>query len=208
MKDGAHIADLLNLATTEPALRSECQAIEEMALELIALMEDVSRAPAYWGMRRSSDKNINRGRAERRARLEKFNAIHLRPHTWHVELTGWNKGVPVFDDLPTSTTSTPSLMFNLIQLARAQLLDRLRKCAHCGIWFFAKKPWARCHNEQCRKAVTRSKPGFQEDNKEYQRLYFRDKLSVNQELYRKGYSPSEVRALKKRCKQAKKRRAA
>jgi hypothetical protein len=200
MKDGTHIAALLNLAATEPALRSECQAIEEMALELIALTEDVSRAPAFWGMRHSPDEEINRGRAKRRERLEKFNAIHLRPHTWHVELTGWNKGVPVFVDLPTSITSTPSLMFTLVQLARVQLIDRLRKCAHCEIWFFALKPWARFHNELCRKAAARSEPGFQEKNRDYQRNYFRESLSVNQDKYRDGFSPSEVRALNKKRK--------
>lgn len=208
MKDGAHIANLLNLAATEPTLRAECQAIEEMALELIALTEDVSRTPALWSARHSSDENINRGRAERRERLEKFNAIHLRPYTWHVELVGFGKEGPSFCDLPTSIGGPTGLMFTMIQLARIQLLDRLRKCAHCSIWFFALKPWARCHDKLCAKALERSRPGFKKRNKEYQGEYFRNHLSVNQDLYRKGLDPKAVRAIVKSRKQKRKKRKA
>jgi hypothetical protein len=203
MKEGARIAALLNLSAKEPLLREECRAIEGMALELSALTEEVSSAMS--SPRRSPGEIIRR-RAEREHRVEKFNATHLRPHTWTVELSGWREGTPVFFDRPSAGKTTN--LFTLIELARLQLLDRLRKCAHCGIWFFATKPWAIFHDTLCRKAAARSEPGFQERHRKYQGNYFRKKLSVNQKYYKAGLSPAQVRALKKRKSSNKKSRRA
>jgi hypothetical protein len=193
MKEGAILARFLNLASAEPLLRSEGHAVEQVASQLTALTEDAFRRRV-----KLSSEEIARRRAEREKKLEQFNAL-LRPHTWELQLVGWSdKGTPVFCDLPSSGTGAE--MFILIQLARAQLLDRLRKCAKCGTWFFARRPRAKFCSTSCRKAEFRSTEEFQKQNEKYQKKYYRNKLSPNQEYYQKGLEPAEIRELKRKRK--------
>jgi hypothetical protein len=89
----------------------------------------------------------------------------------------------------------------ILALMSSGLLDRLRTCANCGCWFYARLPKAKFHSIPCRQAHFRSTPEFQEKNKKYQGNYFRQELSVNKKYYREGLSRDEVRALKRKAKQ-------
>jgi hypothetical protein len=65
----------------------------------------------------------------------------------------------------------------LLDLMSSGMLDRLRTCAHCGCWFYARLPKAKYHSTSCRQANFRSTAEFQEENKKYQRNYYREWLS-------------------------------
>ena len=65
----------------------------------------------------------------------------------------------------------------IFRLARAGVLDRLRQCAHCGKWFFARNPRGIFHDTKCRQAAHHSSAEYREKNREYQRTYYRDVLS-------------------------------
>jgi hypothetical protein len=208
MNDGAYIANILNFAATEPSLQTTSENIAQVATQLTAMTKDVSRRFSAIGGPKISAKERARIRAEDEEKLNRFNAL-LLPHTWSLELVGWNnnnkggRAVPVFVDMP-NLASNATYMSMLIQLARAGLLDRLRKCAGCGKWFFARKPWGEFCSTACRKEKFRSTPEYQQENREFQRDYFRKKLSVNQKYYQKGLSPSEIRELRKKRKKRRK----
>jgi len=209
MEDGSSLARYLNRALAEPLLRSSVQPVERIVLRLTAMTDEISREWAAFTSRiKPSPDGITRVRSEQ---LRQFNAL-LEPHTWHLYAVGWrrkgDRAVPVFCDMPTlGTDSMADLMFSIIQLARAGLLDRLRKCAGCGIWFFARKPWAKFHSDACKKKTHRSTPEFKQKNKVDQRNYYRKTLSPYQRYYKKGLSPIEVRELlrSKEKKRGKKR---
>jgi hypothetical protein len=210
MEDGRFLANYFNFANTEPRMRSFVEPVKQVAVQLAAMTNEFSRARAAFdaGVRKSAEE-ITRGRAEQDEKLRQFNAL-LEPHTWHLYLVGWNgeggKAAPVFVDMPTLGTQA-DLMFRLIQIARAGLINRLRICAGCGIWFFARKPWGKFHSDACKKATNRSTPEFKEANKNFQRKYYREKLSPYQRHYKRGLSPADVRELSrpKERKRAKKR---
>ena len=91
----------------------------------------------------------------------------------------------------------------IFRLARAGVLDRLRKCARCSEWFFARTPKGVFCKNSCRQAAFRAKPESVEENKNYQSKYFREQLSVNKKYYREGLSPAEVREVLKKRRQEK-----
>lgn len=62
----------------------------------------------------------------------------------------------------------------VVQLMEAGLLDRLRRCAHCGIWFYANRPKGKFHSTACRQVYFRSTAEYREQNREYQRKYYKD----------------------------------
>jgi hypothetical protein len=174
LKDGKFLARFLNEDQTEIGF-----VIERAVTQLAALTADSSPAPEA---------------------IEQFNADHMRPHTFHLELIGLNqKRIPVFVEFPTGTTSDEMMI--VIRLAREQLLDRLRRCDWCGIWFFAPKVWARFCSTQCQQEQFRSAPDFKKRNKKYQRDWFRKQASKNRELYRKDLTPKQVREFKRKHKE-------
>lgn len=206
MDEGAKVARFLNFAAAGPLLKREGRQVEEVAVQLRTMTDEVSRTLA--SSERRSPEKMSPARiaisSEMDQRRRSFNAL-LEPHTWCLYLAGWNKkGTPVFVDMPTLDGSG-DWMLCLIRLARAHLVDRLRKCAQCGVWFFALTPWAQYCSTPCRKTHFRSNPEFQKRNTKYQRNYFRKQCSVNKDHYRKGLSPAEVRELKKGKRHAKKR---
>jgi hypothetical protein len=192
--DGAHLAKYLNLADTQPGMRALVEPLEKIVLQLRALSEEVVQ---NWAAVKPRATFSVAAHEESEEKLRQFNSL-LEPHTWQIRLVGFNekngRAVPVFVELPTLGTEA-NLMFRLVQLARAGRLHLLRRCAWCGIWFFARKRWAECHDKACSRARIRSMPEFKEKNREFQRKYYRNTLSPYQRHYGKGLSPAEVRNL-------------
>jgi hypothetical protein len=89
----------------------------------------------------------------------------------------------------------------LVELMSSGLLDRLRMCATCGYWFYARLPKAQYHSAACRQAHFRALPTYQGKNKTYQAQHYREHYSPNKKYYRQGLSPTEVRELKRKAKQ-------
>jgi hypothetical protein len=61
----------------------------------------------------------------------------------------------------------------VLRLLDEGLLDRLRRCAQCGIWFFASVPKAKFHSTACRQENFRSTLEYKEKNRAYQRDWYR-----------------------------------
>jgi hypothetical protein len=192
--DGEWLARYFNLATAYPQMRDRVAPLQEIVTRLSEMTAEVTR---NWAELKPDATFSVSAHEETERKKEDFNAP-LRAQTWHIELDGFiernGKAVPSFIELP-SEGSEAGKMFRLIQLARAGLIDRLKKCAWCGIWFFARKSWAECHSKACYKAKTRSTEEFRERNRVDQVKYYRQKLSPYQRYYKKGLSPSEVRHL-------------
>jgi hypothetical protein len=190
VKEGASLANFLNLSSTEPLLASQIAVVQQVLLKLIELTAEVKQGPKKY----LSPKEVSFARAEWDDRLRHFNSL-LEPHTWNLHLIGWGPdGKPVFCDLPASGFDT-SVIFKLIQIARAGFIDHFKKCelATCGVWFFARKRWGRFHSAKCKREAGRSTEEFKEAHRNYQQQYYRNTLSPHQDLYRKGLSPKEVR---------------
>lgn len=84
----------------------------------------------------------------------------------------------------------------LIRLMSLGLLDRMRPCANCGCWFYARLPKAEYHSTLCRQAHFRSTHS-KEEKAEYQKNYYKLWLSPNKQYYKKGWTVEAVRNLKK-----------
>ncbi len=197
-EDGPFLAKYFNLATTEPRMRSLVEPLQRIVLQLRAMTDEVSRT---WAAVQPGVKYSASAHAEWEEKQRRFNAL-LEPHGFYLYLSGWTekdgKAVPVFCDMPTGTKTTK--VFQLIQLARKGLLERLRTCVQCGIWFFAGTPWAECCSKKCKKKKNDSKPGAKEKHNIQARYSYRKTASPHHEYYQKGFSPAEVRALLRKRK--------
>jgi hypothetical protein len=178
-------------------MRSVVEPVERIISQLSSMTQEVLQS---WAAVKPRGATFSvSAHAEWEERLRSFNSL-LQPHTWHLVLGGFRprdgKAVPVFMELPTQE-SDAGLMFRLIQLARAGRLDRLRTCAWCGIWFFARTPWAECHDSKCKKKKNDSKPGAKESHAQTAAQHYRMRVSPNADLYQQGFSPDEVRLILK-----------
>lgn len=125
-------------------------------------------------------------RKEQEAALVPINAI-LADYPWVLRALGSRHGRPAFADWPTAPPEDFHwAMRTVVWLARIGLLDRVRRCETCRIWFYAQVPKARFHSDECRQAHHRSTPEYQEKNREYMRTYYRDILSPKTAKHLKG----------------------
>jgi hypothetical protein len=178
--------------------RSSVKPIERVLQLLAELRQEFRRA--------LKDECLSRQETKRRdAKFERkrkqFNALFasLGPQTRNLRLEGFDiDGEPIFDEGPPFDPRADLLRMylagRLAKLAKAGSINRLRRCARCGAWFFAGKPWAKFHSRGCKKAAELTARQTEKFNK-YQSDYYRKWLSQNSDLYEKGYSPAEVRQL-------------
>jgi hypothetical protein len=147
-----------------------------------------------------SRKEINRRDAEFEQAQMQLNAslASLASDAPILQVEGWDvKSRPTFHEIALGAADIRvHLVSRLFELIRAGLSDRVRKCAHCGVWFFARKPWAKFHpGGVCKEAAARSTDKFREHNLAYQTKYYKNWLSPYRDLYRKGHSTAEVRQI-------------
>jgi hypothetical protein len=205
IKDGKFLAKMLN----EPVLQRIYEPIGEIASRLIAMNERVSQR---WQELRSGVTDpldvTSREREEHDEEERQFNAL-LEPYTWHIYLAGWReeksgRAVPGFIDMPTLGTDA-SQMSTVILLARAGILDRLRKCDVCSKWFFSATAWGKtCDGGKCRKAKNRATPKARNKNRRYARDWYLMKASPYWDKYEKGWSVAEVREWLRKRRRARK----
>ena len=62
----------------------------------------------------------------------------------------------------------------IITLAKFSMLDRIRTCAHCDIWFFGTGTYC---SPKCKQAAYRGTPEFKAHANAYQKKYYKDVLS-------------------------------
>ncbi len=88
---------------------------------------------------------------------------------------------PVFTDWQAAPDAAQSFAVMAINLARSGRLERLRRCAYCRAWFFAKDPRGtycpgiairgKRGQSKCKQKMHRSKPGYAEKNRQYQKKH-------------------------------------
>jgi hypothetical protein len=88
----------------------------------------------------------------------------------------WIPGDPILRILPVG--STDSAMLLLIKLAGARQLHRLRACAQCGRWLFARRGIQKFCAQRCREKFFESRDSWRQRRKFYMRQYRAD-LRVN-----------------------------
>lgn len=77
--------------------------------------------------------------------------------------------------LPAVTTAA---VWDLIQLAEFDLIERLRHCQQCGAWYFASRKKQAWCGQQCRQRHYLSKPKARQKRNEYMAKYMRERYSV------------------------------
>ena len=66
---------------------------------------------------------------------------------------------------------------DFLELAQQGLLPRLRQCAYCDKWFFARFSHTTFHSIKCRDAAANENMARREKRRTYERQYYRDFLS-------------------------------
>jgi hypothetical protein len=86
--------------------------------------------------------------------------------------------VSVDDAIGLSRLRIQRLSEWIVELAKADLLDLVRRCGYCQRWFFAKSRYRGFFcTPQHQQAAHKSTPEFKEKAREYQKQYYRDILS-------------------------------
>ncbi len=85
----------------------------------------------------------------------------------------------------------------ILTIARAGLIDRLRLCKQCKLWFFARRPESESCSKKCRQDYYRSKPEKKARHRNQASKHYREHLSPYSRYYRKGLSPKQVMKLLK-----------
>lgn len=102
----------------------------------------------------------------------------LRRYAWTVQLSSFGlEGRPIFTDHPTDAPEGCASIRSVIDLAKAGLLDRLRRCAYCRLWFFGIQSNAAYCSAPCRQQKYRSKPKVKARTRKYAREYYRNWIS-------------------------------
>jgi hypothetical protein len=153
--DGEFVAAWLNSADGWGYSRESQERLKSLVMQLNAMSEKALHG-----------KNIEK---------DELNAINveLERFPWVVRLAGFQpSGAPVFFQKALTSKKGHTWLEMIIQIVLAGLLDRLRRCAHCGSWFFAKKPKGIYCSTRCRQARFRSTPEYKTMNREYQRKHY------------------------------------
>ncbi len=154
---GAILAEWLNSENAWGCSEESKQSTLGFILQLTALRE-----------------NARKGVKLEEKERDSINAA-LRRYPWVLQLQGISSaGVPAFitfvEDESADEAQTWAKM--AIDLTRANLLDRLRKCAHCQLWFFAKRPEAEYCSVKCRLAHFRTTERGKALNRKHQRQFY------------------------------------
>ena len=175
--DGKVLAFWLNQPDSEWAKPKEKCAIEDLLSRLAEMMADVKRiVPNPNRSPREAVKRINAREALQAKQMKPINDI-LRRYTWIVELVGIGREGPSFGH-PSRYRIGGSDSPDDHQVARVNLLDRVRKCAYgnCNKWFYATKATKIYCSEKCQQDYNRSTPKFKERSRKYHKKYYRDFL--------------------------------
>jgi len=133
---------------------------------------------------------------------EEFGPINaeLELHPWVLRLVGFTStGTPqFFNRYPGGVTEQGQTWAEMIlTIARAGLIDRLRLCKQCKLWFFARRPESESCSKKCRQDYYRSKPEKKARHRNQASKHYREHLSPYSRYYRKGLSPKQVMKLLK-----------
>jgi hypothetical protein len=122
------------------------------------------------------------------------------PHYWYElgdrPLVGWSSGIerPQDPNEPREDVwyTEEDAIICIVELAREGLLKDLRKCHHCGDWFFASFIHQKFCQKSCQQEHFRSSPEY----KEARRVYMRN--------HRATYGKRHFKAPKRNAKKAEK----
>jgi hypothetical protein len=159
---GEHLAEWLNSENAFGCSDESRQRTLTFVLQLAALRE-----------------NWRKGVKLEEKEKDSINAA-LRRYPWVLQLQGISSaGVPGFADDESEGDEAQTYAKMAIDLARAKLLDRLRKCARCQLWFFAKRLESEYCSRNCYRAHYRGTEKYKVLNRKHQRQFYKRHYSAN-----------------------------
>jgi hypothetical protein len=120
----------------------------------------------FQALGRQVDRRIQRYKFRRRI---DFNF----PHHWGKEWSFVNtEQIEPFSWEFTSITESQTgqelaAIRELEQLCKHDWLERFRRCERCGIWFYARKHFARFHSDECRQRKYQTSDQYRERRQQY-----------------------------------------
>jgi hypothetical protein len=159
---GRHLAEWLNSENSWGSSEESKQRTLSFILQLASLRE-----------------NARKGVKLEKKEKDSINAA-LRRYPWVLQLQGvTSAGVPGFAEDESEGDEAQTYAKMAIDLTRANLLARLRKCAHCQLWFFAKRPEGEYCSRNCYLANYRTTEKFKALNRKHQRQFYERHYSAN-----------------------------
>ncbi len=172
---GRHLAGWLNSENSWGSSEESKQRTLAFILQLTALRE-----------------NARKGVKLEEKEKDSINAA-LKRYPWVLQLQGvTSAAVPAFVlcEAYESADEAQTYAKMAIDLTRANLITRLRKCAHCQLWFFAERPEGEYCSRKCYRARYRTTEKFKALNRKHQRQFYQRHYSANR---RKGKHDAKKR---------------